>query len=873
LFQSAVKHGYVRYNPRSDRIELLTEREIRAGLARPLSGGPVPDAGILDPDVTQRLLWRTNGAGSDVQLEIARHQRQRGIIAVRDANLTQRCTTQERNTAPDGSCPGVGWSIILDALDPANTPLRGGRGDTFPDPGVFAGLARRTGPTAGEWTVLSGSDTAGEAFRMRPIKVAVAPNTVTTIDVVGKNAVLEPAILAENSTRTAFCLPSDNLNRRLRIETCEAAELPETEAYATRFVFTDTSRALAVQITADAVRVPSVPSGIRRALSDARSIEVPNILTAFEHRIDDRFRLICADGECWPELNANDALRRIARDLVLVEARRTVIEAIEAIESGLPVNEAFDAVPDITLDSPFVQLGGNGRPELTDLARDLSLDPMLGVPGLNNGSYLNFLEALPAGVSTTSLQLTFDADMQRVAQNTFRSYLETRDFPVQSGAIPADLDEDRRAAFVVIDLQDSPGAIRAAVSYPFFSDAMSIWDLQALASGPEGLSPATPAPWRGLNSSFQPGSSMKILSALSLMRSALGENKNIPIDRRARIAETIYGASPATFQNQIGFSIEQAVATVATDRPNVAPPFSFRDRGEVPFEYPNGVEQACASGPAVQGLAATGRNYGICEALARSSNIFFGKMAVYENRLAIDALYDAGTLQRPFTGLGQTLRALNLHRSMPLVRLSNGAMEELSFAPRMEAAVLSSAPGLSTGDGPEAYFDFHERNVAINAYGQNALATPLALATTAGMIALNGRVKPFIAQQRDLGPVTLLPLFGEEQNAQAMLDELRLGMRAVVMPGGTGYNSFGSASEAARTVRDRVSGKTGTATLGITDPLGRTLITHWFVGWVNDRQGQPHYAFACAISHATGGSPCPAVTGAILGDLDDAGRL
>jgi cell division protein FtsI/penicillin-binding protein 2 len=885
LFRSAVAHGIVAFDPHQDRVEYRTLREIRAGLATPLDSKHLFDDANEVPmseNIVTKLLWRNSGAGAEIRKEIDRHQRQRGLVAIRDAGLTPHCAQKPASVS---KCVPTTWSLTLAKLAESDSSINIGAVSQFPDPGFFSGLARLTGPASGPWSILSGADVNDATFVLKPLKVMPRPGQNAIIEVVGHDPKIVPDQLNINTQKVPFCLP-EGANQRMRVSLCSALKLDDKKAVAYRLTFPANLWTSDAGIQIKSVRIPSLPAVLRNEIQAGTGISLPAGENILRRRLDDRFRLVCDDSQCWPELLRNSKITRVATDLVLAEVQKEVQKANQAQTPGTgedpsaldPQNLTTLAQRDpalaerlaarVLIKNPFLRNDANTDIELTELSHSLNLEPMLGVPGLDNGSFVNFLENLPTGIVASDLKLTFKPKAQQSALSVMRAFLEDRTFNVQTGSIPANLDQERRAGFVLIDLQNEPGAVRAAVSYPFFNPDIPLWDLQAFSTVAEGRSPASPSVWRGLDARLQPGSSMKVASALSLARSALGMNDGIPDNIKPLLAEAVVGTAPRTYTQDIGFSVQELETTVATNRPNVAPPFRFKDRGQVPYNYPQSTADACNGGNG----APSGKNYGVCEAMARSSNIFFGQMAVYENQTAITALYEETATPRPFTGLGQTLAALDLAANVPLVLLPDAQQDALRTgpAPRIEAPSVTSAPGLNNRASPATYFDFHERNVAINAYGQNVQATPLTMATIAGSVALNAKLKPHIASLTGMQITAGASLFPETGQGSVFLQEIRRGMRAVMLPGGTGYNSFASSSIAALNLRSRVFAKTGTATLGIE---GRTLYTHWFVGWINDAQETPRYAFACAISHTTGGSPCPAVTGGILALMAQEGLL
>ncbi len=884
LFRSAVRHGYIRFDTADNRIVLLTPREIDAGQAEPLEDLPAGFGDTFGAAETRKLLARTRGAGPEIGKEIARHQSNRGLLGVRDAGLTSRCATVD-----DAACSGRPWTIALAGLAETGGAPGLGTDTAFPEPGMFRGLVRPLPPYSGTWTVLPGLNADGRRFRLRPVRARAGATGQVVVDLVGAAPELAPE-LQPSVRHTAFCLPDGVEIQTLRIAPCADLKQDDTAAVAHQFAFPASAWQPGSWIEAGPVELPALPAGLSRAIARG---ELPRLLDdlalapesgLLERTLDDRFELRCNRAACWPHLRDSEGSRRVARDLVADAREKEQILSQTATDVSIadPEGPEDDDLP-VFVDNAFLRTTPSGALELTELARALHLQPALGVPGLENGSLLNFLGRLPEGVTAGEIELTFDATIQRTALTVLRGFLQDRAVPsgtaIRAEALqqhvarlPGARDAERRAGFVLIDLRDQPGAVRAAVRYPLFDPNLPIWDLQALATGTESASPATPTFWRGLDGRTQPGSSMKIISALSQIRSALGMNAGVPEDRHDAIRQAVLGADPGSYPSRMGFRVDQAQTTLSPQPGYNAPDFTFADRGEVPLQYNDGVRQACRSRGVAAELAFAGRNYGVCEAMARSSNIFFGRMAVYENPQAIAALIDAEADPRPFTALAQTLDALGLVRPAPLVLLPPDVATEASFAPRAERPSLVSAPDLGKRPAPQARNAFHAQTVAIDAYGQGAQMAPLAMATAAGAVALNAVVTPHIARAEGAEARPGPPLVPDTTVAGAMLDELRLGMRAVVSPGGTGYASFNAISPNAASILPRVSGKTGTATQDDRQS-GTTFYTHWFVGWVSDDAAHPRFAFACAVSHTTGGLVCPALTGAILGELDAVGAL
>lgn len=884
LFASAVAAGLIYYDPKEDRLRVLTRREFKvlgpyggqdvAGLDHEglrkaadfrLRGKQDP---VYEPKVALDLLWQRRGPGAQIRILLIELRRERLALAVRDALLTSKgCEAISIQTCETGR---ASWSMFA---------TNGAREDEFaastlegaaPSHHFFARMNFTSMPY-GDWAYLSGDGLTGQRYVFKPTLADDIPgSTPVRVDVVGSN-ITAP----EDWKARYFCATtgSSTATSSLRAYPCSTP----ANAIAVRYHLTHGQWRESYAIEADAARLPLL-SKAQRALYYPELFEVEQTAGELPQeqriRLSDRISLICGAQGCKPRLATTSRLNRLARDLKIetqIEDATKQIEAAQALEAaGEPVAESqetsFEALG--LLSSPYLELTGPNAYRLTDQSTELRLASAIGVPGASIGSYMGFLENLPPGVLASDLSLTFAPELQKTALDVFEDLLLRRNFKPESyqNRIIPDLEESRRAGFVLLDLQAREGAILAAVNYPFYVGTSNLWDLKAGATLSEANSILTPASWRGLDARFQPGSSFKLVSALSLARTALGETQNVPRATRERIAAVFLGGDKAAY-DALDFRLNVREVEIPRTRRSRDGTFTIGDRGSVMFPPSEAVQSACKRQVAAERAPIL---YGVCEALARSSNIWFGTMAQRENTSTLEALYDPDIRERSFTGLGQTLAALGAHKEQGLVRHRALSSDASSFAPSSEALDLPSAPGLAQGELRSNPNGLHHLNASINSYGQNVLMTPLGMATIAASIAQNRVVTPFLATDGSEAIGSAQPLLARSQTGDALMTELRRGLRAVMLPGGTGYAGFSNLGEAGRQMATRVYAKTGTAEFG---PESRDYNTSWFVGWVNGTDAEPRYAFACAISHVSGGSPCSAVTAKILLDLQEKGRI
>lgn len=880
LFKSAVAANLIRYDIETDELQMMTPREGRAifgsdeALPAPTerqvelrqeTSFDANEARLFDPATALDLLWKSRGPGAEVRAIIDDFVGNRSLLAVRDAGLTQACRVMAEEECPQAlwtihlSLANLDDDVQLSAEEAMLAAPTSAMRTAAPDVAVFSALARGVSQPFGNWSMASGREIANETFILRPDVPPGQAGRPAVIDVIGAN------VRAPLGAQVEYFCFSEALETTLRLTSCDA----QVGSVAARIKLPQQDTAAPPSLSATPIRVPLLPPAMRQSLLSSNEDRETGGATTSRIRLDDRLSLVCdmQKAQCDPVLATTQRRVRLARDLQLRDRIETAALEPDATEDTQTVqNDAEDALgPDAVFETQFLRLVGPNSYEVTDLTRSLDLIPAVGVPGVSFGSYLGFLENLPSGVEAEDLRLTFEPTLQGVTRDVLRDFLEGGDFPAQQNRLIDGQEDNRRAALVLVDLADGPdqGAVRAVAGYPFFTATDNLWDLQARARESEGASTISAAAWRGLDARFQPGSSMKILSALSLARTAAGVNEGIDPSTRSQLETALVGAPPSFYNDAFDLDVTQTSQRITSSRVSGSGTFQFGDRGAPVYPAPQATSQACGRDASTL--------YGVCEALARSSNIYFAILALHENENALDALYGTQSDNPVFTGLGQTLTALGLAGARPLVRLPPTIDAATTFAPDVEAARLDSAPGLAGGTLRPDPMGLHELNVAINAYGQNAFVTPLSMATTAGAIGLGHTIAPFIARTEDAQPPRKAPLLPSDTRSQQLLDEIREGMSAVMAPRGTGYAGFRAPGPTADALRARVHAKTGTAEIGSTD--GTAMYTHWFVGWIENTQGTPKYAFACAVSHVRGGSPCATVVGEWMHRLDASGAL
>lgn len=852
LLRSAVHFGVIHYDPALDQIVMLDARSY--AIARHdndprLSANDTPAADLLDVETVLAMLSRGTGAGQELRQIIARANRDRLVLAIRDKGLTEAC----RAVIDQQRCPAPNWAMDLDQPGPpglagAATRLGPATVEGYPDPNTFLALANARGAT-GLWKMLAGNDFRDVPFLVRP-RTLSAPATAgaVSIDLIGRNARVLGLKPGDEVEITAFCLPPGLDGTSARVVRCDG-ESARTQAVGLRIRLARGVIGPDFAIRAEAVALPMLDAERRNALLQGAAVAEVTL------PVGEDILLRCRGHRCEPILVARAGTRRLARDFL------TDSPGTSAPAPALPPDQP---VPPDPVSEP-ASVGGlivtptPGEFTLTEVAVGLGLQPVLGLQGVQAGSLINAFEGLPADRSASDYLLSLDPVTSGVARDVLVAYAGPDGEGETSGQLLEDIDLRRRGALVVLDLRPGPdhGAIRAAASYPPFDPALGLWDLQALAAGPLSENPLVPTAWGGLDSRSQPGSSLKIASALALIHTASGEGAPVTPTDAATLVELLRGASPAAVEAAVRLDMAARVQPFARMRAGMAG--DIDDRGATPQQLAARARTACERPEPAR--------LGLCEAIVASANSYFAALALYENR----SLLDQGLLdpaQGGVTALGGVLRKFGLDRPLPLVRDEGIAGGEPPRQPAVEPVSLPSAPGLAGPPKPTYRIDPAE--VALNAYGQNVQITPVAMASLAGAVATGGWVSPYLARAAGAPEPAAIPVVPDDPVAAELLDILRTGMRGVLREGGTGRRSFLAAGEGSAALAERLGAKTGTATISQT---GRAYV-HWFVGWVDDRDGRPALAFACAISGvAEDKSPCALLVARMLLRLQAKGAL
>lgn len=448
---------------------------------------------------------------------------------------------------------------------------------------------------------------------------------------------------------------------------------------------------------------------------------------------------------------------------------------------------------------------GQGRP--TGFALKNGLAALMGYGPDYRGSLSSILAGSAIGLGG-EVRLTLDSKLQTVAQTELERRLGE-----EWGAGDAYRNE-RRGAVVVLDARS--GAVLAAANHPSPPDGTGIWDRAAFSVTWPNRDPFRFNPWQGLDAHVTPGSTFKVVTSLAAIKAA-GEG-------REDVAAMLRGWSSGAFARNSGLS-----PGAGCYQPRGASEVCNFEGGSLAGAFGKALRNAaCQQGRHSSGL-------GLREAVRDSLNIWYVRLAEVMDR---EHLQGGGVN----THLATMAGTLGFGKRLPLFPAAGDA-EAGEPEPIAGGAVLRAM----TGD-----LDlFHTKlgapmqRLSQNSFGQGVRATPLQMARMAAAAATGRLVHPNLLSTWG-GRKVRSPEAGDLGLDGELMDLLRQGMKAVP-EAGTAAGVFNAENPGDRC---RTYGKTGTAQ-SLEHPK---LYSGWFVGWRENRAQQPDIAFACVLTHSTGGT-------------------
>ncbi|MEN5082982.1 penicillin-binding transpeptidase domain-containing protein [Bosea sp. TWI1241] len=491
-------------------------------------------------------------------------------------------------------------------------------------------------------------------------------------------------------------------------------------------------------------------------------------------------------------------------------------------------------------------LDANGIP--LPVVDELGLTAMIGY---GSGDVGSLSAALGRARTRQDLVLTVEPRLQKLAQEAVYGHMGERlgrgKRPRRPGPLPVNLapeqeppdQGDGRAVVVLMDAGDEPGSILALASWPDFVPGMHSWDIQALSTGRDSDSPLAGHGWRAGDVHTMPGSTFKLVTGLA----GILASEEMP-----RLNDIILGRTPPAQQAQMfgipgggGLNVDGVQIT----------------------NYGGAGFNVGILSPAQTGCPDGGRGaqIGFCEALIKSSNLWFAGVA-----LVMDGRKVGGRPTTVAERTGTTLARLTEHL-YPITQPGKAVQPGIDLT----RGIVPGAQRL-TGEALDLAVE-DKRNarridLVTNSYGQGVRATPVAMASIYGSLGARKVIRPRVLKPVD--DVAEAPQTGEGEpvipgmdprQAEVYLDAAQRGLFGVVnSPGGTAAGVMASLPPE---VRRRIFGKTGTA--DTTDGMNSA----WFAGWMNDVAGRKRVAFTCLVSHTreTGGRACGRLMAGLLGKV------
>ncbi len=461
-------------------------------------------------------------------------------------------------------------------------------------------------------------------------------------------------------------------------------------------------------------------------------------------------------------------------------------------------------------------------------AYDLGVASWIGARRTDYLSLAFGADRLARSGKETELKLTLDPLHQAAAMSALTALVTRRYAKVTESALPAKHDGARRGAIVLLDADARPGAILAAAVWPRLGEAAPPheWDLAAYDLFEPAGSPLASRAWAYTDQLAAPGSTFKIVTALSFL-AAMRDDPSL--------RDFLQGMPEPRMRKELGVTAcEDTAKKTAFDcleidgstlRNFEDEPLAHAEQ-ELPCDLPSD-------------LAPREKGIGLRQAIAFSNNLYFAGLTM---RLARSASPRDHALARAIA------------RFYPLAAPGAGG-GAFPLAPHAQAAIrnarrVAAEPILADflEGGPD-----ERKRLALASYGQTVQSSPVAIASVMAGMALGRKVTPYLLS----GPLSgaapgsgdlLLETMGAARQG-LLLNEIRCGMRAAVTHGT-------AKGKIAASLVPGIYGKTGTA-----EVAGVAENTVWFAGWLDGLPGSRlprRVAFACMVTHAsgTGGGVC-----------------
>ncbi len=823
LFASLVKENIIWLNPAGP---VLMSQPCEAVFDPSLA---IQRQGIQPPN--RRILERlcSQPAGKQILAEMLAWNNSFLIAGVRDDRATDmRCSDGSTNTLPvvPGGCRPALWSAQTLQATGLTSPLSA-IPNAVPPPRDFADFATRRTGNRSDWAMFGPLRDSDE--RLVISSMIPAGGRRFTIDLI-----FTPASITIGGERVAFDSRRESLNLRAGGLAINAERICDEDEYDT---------------CAEA-QTKGVPQGWRLTLTGARRRETEIRFEGNPVRaVPPNAQEILVGGpgvtgklRLWRSAQIEADCTRDRTKLDCELSWRTVVTQQRRGGGGSRKLVFADG-------SPALDAAGKATPAVDELG-------LTALIGYGPGDIGSLASAIGNARTREQLTLTIEPRLQKLAQEAVYGHMEARlgqNFRrrrITPGQNPDTEPPDQgngRAAVILMDAGDAPGEILAMAGWPDFQPGMHSWDIQALSSGRDGDSPLAGHPWRAGDVHAMPGSTFKLVTGLA----GIAATKTVPW-----AGDVVLGReAPANQMRRLGIGPSAIVVDGLTISNYGGGAFA----GAILPPGPGGT--GCPIGT-------RGSQISVCEALIKSSNLWFAGLA-----LGIDGPKVAGRAPTVPSGRTGTFIARAAEQIYPISQ-PPGSPPVPGSSPRGVDMTRGIVPGaLRLYAEPIEVAVEDKRNarridLATNSYGQGVRATPLAMASIYGSVGARRVISPRILRPVKDVQETLARNEGQRVipgmdhiEEKPWLDAVDAGLHAVInTPYGTAAGVMGVVPP---NIRDRIYGKTGTAD---TSP---GMNSAWIAGWINDAAGRRRIAYTCWISHTTlsGGRACGALMAPLLAKI------
>ncbi len=452
---------------------------------------------------------------------------------------------------------------------------------------------------------------------------------------------------------------------------------------------------------------------------------------------------------------------------------------------------------------------------------------------------------------------------------------------VSGGQVPCLENEncgDRRVDLIVLDADgEDAGELLGFASLPRSGIGLSRWDLIALDTAAPARSPFAASAWRAHDGTATPGSTFKMVTSLAGAEHAMATSDS-------QLEALLLGnMSEGNVARMLGLAGSPNLEAARAGREVCKHDSALGEAGRrdvLPVPTSNGAETArCIANASdapylsiAQGRCETlGRNSsGVCEAMTRSSNLYFGGLALYMDSSRLLLRGSQVEHRETADDLAMVQMAARLFGRDTDKGAALSVFDALSPHYGANVRSRSSPVTLAVRDVP-ADLNPRRLDLALSGIGQAVSATPLAMAAISASVAegrvIEPRIIPLELRTRlGAAPPANVPLLSGQGSggfSDELLTHLRAGMANAVREG-TARGARGGLNQGLAHF------KTGTAQILIS---GARTQAAWTVGYVEAPGGNSNIkqriSIACRVAPTSQSSGlCARIVGDLVRDLN-----